>query len=158
MYRRSFPLAALFAAADPAAEDVRRTIQRRLDAFGAALVKGDAAAAAEVFAPDALYLPAGAANLIGRPAIERHYAARFEAVEIIEARLVSDEVVVAGEWAFERGTNEVVSRKRSAAPAPRQRSRGKYLTLWRRTGAGEWQILWDMPGPGQHPPETLPPA
>ena len=69
-------------------------LQRLIDAWHA----GDADAAAELFAPDAVYREAGSEPLHGRPAIRdfmRHFFAGGSAV-----RMVVGDVLVDGETAF----------------------------------------------------------
>lgn len=124
---------------DPAA--VRAAIERSLAQFSADVLRGDATAAASVFAPDAEYFHAARTGfLVGRPSIEESFARLFKSVRFSESVITTRSVEVDGDTAYETGTNRFTSQAGDAPPVTRT---GRYLTVWRRQPDGSWRIRVD---------------
>jgi uncharacterized protein (TIGR02246 family) len=98
------------------AED-EAAIRKNAASYAAAFNKGDAKAVAELWLPDAVYVdPDTDKKIVGRPAIEKHFAAIFKdaknaklTVEVDSVRFVSTHVAV------ERGTAIFVSAKKDVS-------------------------------------------
>jgi uncharacterized protein (TIGR02246 family) len=132
---------------DPAA--VRADIEGTLAEFGAAMKRGDAAAIASMFTEDGEYIVAAAKGFTtGRAAIEGLFAARFKAGRFIEVAITTVSVQVAGDTAYETGTNRVVVQAGDAPPVTRT---GRYLTVWQRQPDGVWRIRIDAIIPDPSP-------
>lgn len=103
---------------------------------------GDAAGlASQFYAPDAIRMdpnqPASAGTAAIRATLEKGYAQSTDNV-----RDVIDDVRVAGNVAFAKGTFEGTSTpKAGGAAAP---VKGKFLTLYERQADGAWKAVWDI--------------
>ena len=122
----------------PASPRTRRaevdTLRQRLVAAWAA---GDAAALADLWTDDAIVMPQGEPAVAGREAILARARAAFE---LYRARLVlrPEEVMVAGDYAFDRGSYTLTLAPRDGkAPALREE---KYLLVLRWQPDGGWRI------------------
>jgi ketosteroid isomerase-like protein len=71
----------------------------------------------------------------------------FDAFEV-QINYTSSEIVVAGDWAFDRGVySQTLTPKQGGAPL---RESGKYLWLYRRTPDGSWKqarVIWNTSDP-----------
>jgi uncharacterized protein (TIGR02246 family) len=137
---------AAFDVADPAG--VRAAIEqnnaRLIDAF----VAGDAAAAAALFAEDAVLMLPGLDGIEGRAAIEQALAGAFSAVRYRSIVANIDEVQRFGDYALERGTTVMTY----TVGGQTVTDRGKYMVAWTRGPGGTWLIHRDVSntsGPGQ---------
>ncbi len=163
------PVLALFAcdgnpagaipAADPAprvassaANDDPAGVRRAIEENNARLIRtfldGDAAAAAALFAEDAVLMLPGMEPLTGRAAIRQGFAGIFGAVRYTEVVADVQEVQVFGDYALEVGT----SRFTFQAGGQTFSERGKYMVAWKRQPAGTWLIHRDVSngsGPAQ---------
>jgi len=115
-------------------------IQRLNDQFVAAFNKGDAAAMAGMYAPDAYVLPAGADMLQGRAAIQNFWAQTAQ--QLGDAKLTTLDVLPLGRTAArEIGTFSFKSKGQNP-----QDIVGKYAVVWRKIG-GQWLLatdIWNM--------------
>jgi uncharacterized protein (TIGR02246 family) len=132
--------------ADPAG--VRAAIERNNAILIDAFVAGDAAAAAALFAEDAVLMLPGIDAIHGRAAIEQALAGAFSAVQY--QSIVADiaEVQFFGDYALERGTTVMTY----TAGGQTVTDRGKYMVAWTRGPDGTWLIHRDVSntrGPGQ---------
>jgi uncharacterized protein (TIGR02246 family) len=130
-------------AADLAALDKVR------DVHVAALNAGDAAAWVALFADDGVQMPPNFPANVGKAAIGpwshgllSHFKVRFA--------LAVDEVHVVGDWAFERGGYEFGMSAPAGGPA--MQDSGKYITIYRKAGAGGWLIARDIWNSNNPPP------
>ena len=105
------------------------------DAYAAAMRAGDAAAAASVFADDAVEMPPGRPPVRGRSAIEAYYTGLFGSVRFLAFTLFHTEVRVSGDVAYVTGT----SRQTVAVGDARHEESGKYLVVLKRMG-GNWKV------------------
>lgn len=69
---------------------------------------------------------------------------RFFRAYASQIQVTSDEVVVAGEWAFQRGEFELVMTERSNGTARRVRRR--YIEVLHRLPDGKWKVHWGIDG------------
>lgn len=123
----------------------RRAITARLAEVSAALVAGNADAAAAVFAPDAVYLVNGGTTLHGRAAIAGHYRARLATTVYRALAITPTEVRRVGDTLYEWGTSAAVTVARATPDAQPARAAGQYLTVWVRGSDGRWYIECDAP-------------
>lgn len=118
------------------APDGARGVRAARDRFVEAWRRGDAKAAAAVFAPDAVNMRPGAADDRGREAIERLFTEFLSTVQMEHAEFTSERIDVRPYVAYELGT--FVQRYRPAGKEP-ETQRGRYVAVWRREPGGEWQ-------------------
>ncbi len=143
----SLPL--LVAACAPAAE--QRVAEALTQAEDVAAIKalapiaraafntGDAAALADLFADDAILMPANQPALIGKEAIQSWIQTIFDQFTF-KWTASSEEVEVAGDWAFERSTSTfTVTPKAGGEPIFEDNSKG--LTIYKRQPDGSWKIF-----------------
>lgn len=93
---------------------------------------------------DAVFMDhGGPPPLIGKEAIRSSYKSFFERTTP-NLTPASDEVVVAGELAFDRGT--WMSIKSDKRGIPQQRLQSCYVMIWRRQPEGDWKLarsIWN---------------
>ena len=136
----------------------RRAIEAVNARFVRAFNAGDAATAAQVYAPDATVMPPNGAPIVGQPAIVQYWQGGWK-MGVRNVKLTSTELDVHGNSASEVGRYELDIQPATGAAG---HDHGKYIVLWKRSAKGEWQ--WhrdifnsDVP-PAPAPATTAPPA
>jgi len=140
MVKRILLVAASVLIAAPALAQSAATIQKLNDKWAGAFNKGDAAAVAAMYAPDAYVLPPGHDMVKGRSAIEAFW--KQAAQEVGNAKLVTIDVLPLGPRAArEIGTVTLETKARTP-----QQVTGKYAVVWHEIG-GHWLLatdIWNM--------------
>ena len=121
----------------PAAEaDLIRELDRR---WQTAIAAKDVSTIIDLYAPQAIQMPAHAPRVVGRDAIKEWMkswlltpgsSSSFEVEEI--------EVAESGDIAYDRGSYKFVTER----PQGRTEDVGKYLTIWKKVG-GSWRVYID---------------
>ena len=122
-------------------------IERLREQFVAAENSGDAAAVAALYTDDAVLLPPNELEVVGRPAIEAWYRALFDTYAP-ELSFSSQEVQLAGDWAFDWLSYTFQLTPRAGGPAIEER--GNDLLVLRRQADGAWKVareIWNADGP-----------
>ena len=124
-----------------APEDVA-TIKAMATAWGQAETAGHAAALTEQYADGAFQLPPNGSIRVGKEAIQSAFRTDFDQ-SIHEAADVAEDVRVAGDIAFARGTytTKMTPKVPGAAVVD---DKGKWLTAYRRQADGSWKIVVDI--------------
>lgn len=133
--------AALFPSSDPAPE-ARREIDKTRTAYVSAWQRGKAAEIATLYTEDALVLYPNQPAVSGRSAILDYFSGFFGDFVRNEFELSSAEVVVIGQWAFDRGTYRWRGFPRAGGSAVEDN--GKYLVVLQRQGDTTWKVARDM--------------
>jgi uncharacterized protein (TIGR02246 family) len=134
------PAKAPAAAADPTA--LRDAIQAREREWSAAYLAGNAAGVAALYTEDAATIQPSGDWSRGRDGITKYYQAQFDTVAVTAREDITEEVTAAGDFAVEighysfQGTSKADKSPRSGA--------GRYMVLWRKDGAGTWQLHRDI--------------
>jgi uncharacterized protein (TIGR02246 family) len=126
--------------AGPALAQSKAMVQELNDKWVAAFDKGDAAAVAAMYAPDAYVLPAGAEMAKGRQAIEAFWQGATK--QLGDAKLVTVDVLPLGR----RAAREIGTFSFKTKAQPPQEVTGKYVVVWRRV-RGHWLLatdIWNM--------------
>jgi uncharacterized protein (TIGR02246 family) len=118
-------------------------IDQGRSAFTAALRRGDAAAAAAIYADDATLLAPAVDLVRGRLAIEQFWKTGVE-TGITEVELVALDVQRSGELAFEVGRYALRLAPETGAPVI---DRGRYLIVHRAEADGHWRRAAEMFSP-----------
>jgi len=106
--------------------------------FEVAMTKANTAAIAEPYTTDAVFVTADGAVTKGRIQIEQLYRDRFaKSGPALEARIVSEEVMLDGDFAYERGGGSITR----MVKGERVTDGGRFLTVWRRQPDGDWKIF-----------------
>ena len=114
----------------------KEDIQARDDQLSAAMNKGDAAAIAAMYAPDANILPPGSGPIpqSGAQALftafiptSRHFALTADKVD----RIAPDYMREIGSWSYQ------------TTASPSQDLKGSYVVVWKKVG-GEWKLWTDI--------------
>lgn len=134
---RLFCAAAVMLTAAPALAQTAATIQQLNDKWTAAFNKGDAAAVAAMYAPDAYVLPPGHDIVKGRSAIEAFW--KEAAQQVGNAKLTTTDVLPLGP----RAAREIGTVTLETKAQPPQRVVGKYSVVWRKIG-GRWLLATDI--------------
>jgi uncharacterized protein (TIGR02246 family) len=151
--------ACLAAACRPAADDSAEAavsdvaaIDKLRDTYMQALNAGDVADAMRVLEVNAVWMPAGEPALIGRDPIRAWTEAALEQFSL-EYAFMSNEIRVAGDWAFDRGGYQLtITPKDGGEPV---RDTGKYIDILRRQSDGSWKYaraIWNSDGSTPDPP------
>lgn len=129
--------------------EVRAAVAAANAEFARALVAGDAAGMAAVFAEDGLVIPAMQGGFVsGRAEIEAYDARRVRSLRYLEATITTVQLEVSGDLAWEAGTNRLVVQQGEGAPMT---VTGRYLAAWRRGKDGRWRIRAELPIPDPLP-------
>lgn len=141
---------------EPAAEEAPSTeadaeaIKGVNDHFLAGLNDGDLAACLAVVADDVVMLAPNHPTATGKAAVESWFRTIFDQFTI-EETWSSEELVVAADWAFNRGTySGTFTPKAGGEPVQEE---GKYIWILHRQADGSWKYahsIWnsDNPPPG----------
>jgi ketosteroid isomerase-like protein len=132
----------------------RATLDQLRREFAAAENAGDADAMYRYLASDIVVMAPNVPPMRGAeltPASLRSYFEQFD----MKVEYRSEEIVIAGDWAFDRGTGrETITPKKGGAPVGGE---SKYLWVYRKVG-GEWKqarVIWNssepLPGTGPQP-------
>ena len=120
------------------AEAIEQAHQEAVSAFNAS----DVDALMAFWTDEPVYMPPDVPALHGKEAIREFYGQLLARMEIDS--LSSEEVVVAGDWAFERGTAMILEEGGEA-----EQVSAKYLDIWQRQADGSWKIaraIWNFDG------------
>jgi uncharacterized protein (TIGR02246 family) len=106
------------------------------------MLRGDADAAAAVFAEDATQLRPGRPTNVGRVAIAAGYREDFAGALVSAVRMTPSATSVSGDTALQHGTFRITWLER-AAGAKSVELHGRFLIAARRVDA-EWRIALEM--------------
>ena len=134
---------------DTAAEE--RTIRTMVEQEVAAANKGDVSVLLSVWTDDGVRMQPNGPPVVGKKALEAQYRGIFEHVTIDYAAVL-EEVVVAGEWGFGRGTYTVTAIPKAGGEATKDA--GKFIDIYRRLPDGTWKFarhIWNSSQPAPPP-------
>jgi uncharacterized protein (TIGR02246 family) len=118
---------------------VRRTIEEANAAWIRAMKQGDAAATAEPYADDAVFVTASGESVRGRVAIEKLMRDRFASSgRAVSGTITEDGLTAEGTRIYEWGH---VSMQLARGDAKPTESKGRYLTVWAADASGHWRIV-----------------
>lgn len=114
------------------------SLQRVAEAYAAAMLAGDAAAAATLYQDDAMEMPPGKPPVRGRAAIETYYRELFSGCRFTEFNLKNERAQASGEVGYVVGVSRV-----SLTPAggPPVHESGKYVVVLKRS-RGSWKVAY----------------
>jgi len=99
------------------------------------------------FADDLVLLAPNTPAVIGADSVAAAMHSFFGAFGV-EIQYTSEEIIVSGDWAFDRGTyRQTLTPKKGGAPMIEN---GKYLWLYRRSPDGVWKqsrVIWNSSDP-----------
>ncbi len=127
---------------DPDVEAINRSREAFVEAFNSA----DLDAFIAPLADDVVFMThGGPPPIVGKEAVRSDYKESFERGPFIPNMTISsDEVVVSGDWAFDRGTWVVIRTYKRGVR--RERLESCYTTIWRRQPEGIWKLarqIWN---------------
>lgn len=107
--------------------------------FSAAYVAEDIETLVGFYTEDGVGIPNARPPVVGREALLDYWQIG-EGVDVLRHKTVSDELVIEGDLAYDRGTFEgAVERGGEVSEFG-----GNYLIVWRRGGDGKWRMAQDM--------------
>jgi uncharacterized protein (TIGR02246 family) len=121
----------------PALAQSKAEMQKLNDKWADAFNKGDAAAVAATYTEDAYLLPAGAAMIKGRPAIEGFWRQSMQQLGDVKCTTI-DVKPLGGAAAREIGTCSFKTKGQPPQPGAL-----KYAVVWQKEG-GRWKLLQDI--------------
>ena len=102
------------------------------------MAKADTASIAEPYTDDAVFVSTDGTVTKGRARIEQLYRDRFaKSGAALETRIESEELMIDGDLAYERGRGMIRLRVRDE----RVPNWARFLTVWQRQPGGDWKIL-----------------
>ena len=110
--------------------------------FNQAFAAEDVATLVQCFAEDGMLMAPREPTHAGRDQLRQRWQSAAATEETRELRFTLDEIVVAGEWAYTRGT--FAWRGIIKAGEPEAENRGRYLDILRRERDGSWVIARRM--------------
>ena len=117
-----------------------QSISALRDAYASAFTAEDAARTAALFEPDGILMEDKAQQIKGRDAIRAHLEKLMAGMET-DIQLKSEETVVNGDWAFDRGQTWVhIMSKDPTSKMPMIMDQGKYVAILKKQSNGTWQI------------------
>ncbi len=131
----------------PNTEADERAVRALVEQEVAAANKGDVDVLVSLWTEDAVRMQPNGPAVIGKEALEAQYRSIFEYVTL-EYAVVLEEVVVAGEWGFGRGTYTVTATPRAGGEP--SEDRGKFIDIYRRLPDGTWKYarhIWNSDQP-----------
>src|SRR5215472_15720943 len=118
--------------------DDEQAIRRLTEDWLAAVRAKDIARLAQMVTEDAVFLPPGFPPIRGRQAVESMYNAFFPQFVSVEQRASTEELTVAGDWAYAWGSEKFVLVPKAGGP-PIQME-GKGMSILRRQPDGSWKF------------------
>jgi ketosteroid isomerase-like protein len=113
-------------------------------------VAGEADSLVSLFAEDVWQLPPNMAPVVGLDSLRAFWTNAFNWGRWEFARQ-TEEVVVSGAIAVERGRYTLTFTAGPQGPIPPFEDRGNYVVLWRQDRDGQWRAVWDAPVSELHP-------
>jgi len=144
------PVASGASRAEREAENEEASVRGAIEGLIAADNNGNADLVAGFYADDAILLPPEGPALSGRAVIRNHYVGLFSK-STLTLTTRSDETLVFGDTAIDRGVVTGTLQPRDGAPVPLN---DQYLMVLRRDSAGRWKVFRLMWGPAA--PDRLP--
>jgi ketosteroid isomerase-like protein len=124
----------------PAGADPRllAAVKKANSDFEIAMTKSDTATIAEPYTADAVFVSPDGTATKGHAAIEQLYRDRFaKSGPALETKIVSEELMLDGDFAYERGRGSITRRVREE----RVTDWARFLTVWQRQPDGGWKIF-----------------
>jgi ketosteroid isomerase-like protein len=128
---------------DTAADEA--TLRARTDLFLQAFNAGDVQGTTAWTREDAIQMPTGGPELVGKPAI-MEAGARFMSAFTASQKATVEEVAVWGDVGMSRGTWEVTETPKDGSTGTMVR-RGKWLVIHKRApdgSWGQWRHIWNQ--------------
>lgn len=134
----------------PSAAEVRQAIEQAAEAFRTAALAEDAEGIVAIYTSDAVLMPPNMPAQEGSAAIRTWMSDFFTQFTIDEFQLRTEEIEVAGDWAYRRGAFEMTTTP-TAGGDPVQDA-GKFIEIWQRQADGSWKMSHDMWNTDTPPP------
>ena len=115
--------------------------------YVSAWMTGNADSITSIYTNGAMVLYPNQAAIPGRDSIFAYFKTFFAEFLQAEFDLTSEEIKIAGEWAFDRGKYKWkgIQREKGDTLA----DEGKYLVILQKQGNGEWKVARDMDNSNQ---------
>ncbi len=117
--------------------EVKEAIEMQNAKLSQALGAGDAALVASLYSPDAVVMPPGSPNIVGRAAIQKLFQGLIDS-GVNSASLVAEDVESSGNLAREIGKGVFGMKDGTSQPPV------KYLVVWKLNDEGVWQLHADI--------------
>lgn len=127
------------AMADPVA--VRQVIDSLSVKFADALNRADTATLVATYASDAIVMMPNQPTMRGHDAIRTGFGGMFSQFTVSNAKVTTEDVLVAGDYAIETGRLEMTMTPKQGKAI---NDKGKYVTVWQRQPDGSWKIIRDI--------------
>jgi uncharacterized protein (TIGR02246 family) len=117
--------------------EVKEAIEAQNAKLSEGLATGDASLVASLYSPDAVVMPPGSTNIVGRAAIQKLFQGLIDS-GVNSASLVAEDVESSGNLAREIGTGVFGMKDGTFQPPV------KYVVVWKLNDEGVWQLHADI--------------
>jgi uncharacterized protein (TIGR02246 family) len=114
-----------------------QAIERIRNSAVLAVKEGDVDAYVRLFTEDGIYLWPNTPSIVGREALHTWFKRRF-AEYSAELEKTVEEIMIQGEWAYERGSE--VAKITTKSTGNVNVTRGKYINIYRKQSDGSWKV------------------
>jgi ketosteroid isomerase-like protein len=114
-----------------------------------AINDGDIATLSSLTTPDHIMMPPSRAPIVGKEANDAANGRAFQQFDIDET-WTPVETVIAGDWAYQRGTYTVAATPKAGGTT--RNTQGSFLRIYRRQSDGSWRMIRDMFNSDRPPP------
>jgi uncharacterized protein (TIGR02246 family) len=122
--------------------DVEAAVKAAFQEYGASLEAGDADRWGALWTEDGVQMPPGVPANVGKEKIVSGLRAEMEIFAFSDMEISNEEVQVAGDWAYARGTYVLtVSPKDGSDPIFVD---GKYMSIFQKQADGSWKLYRDI--------------
>ncbi|HWC74765.1 MAG TPA: DUF4440 domain-containing protein [Gemmatimonadales bacterium] len=127
----------------PDSAAVWHAIEQNNARFSESFTRGDAAAAAANYAPDAVAMFSNSPAVEGIDAIKQGLTQFFTTMSVPACKLTTHDIVITPYELIERGTYEMTLHPKAGTGSDIV-DKGKYLTVWELQPDGSWKITRDI--------------
>ena len=128
---------------DPDSAATQQAIAAADTRFLDALKRGDVAALISSYTDDAVVLSPNMSAWEGRSAISQGFTGFLSQLSLVDGRVVTKDVILAGDYAIERGTYAWTLHPKTGTGSDIV-DNGKYVTVWERQADSSWKIIRDI--------------
>lgn len=125
-----------------AQDEMQATIDAAFQEYGDSLVAKDADRWGTLWTEDGLQMPPGEPLIDGRAALVSSVNAMFDFMTVTDMEVNTQEIQVAGDWAYARGNYTLTYEMNDGSDAGV--IDGKYLTIFQKQTDGSWKMYRDI--------------
>ena len=123
-------------------DEIRMAVSDAATAVNSALDSGDIEAYLAVYMDDAVWMPPGTEEIIGKARAQQRLSALFETWTIDEAFETEEMVVMGPNHVVRRGQYTMMAKPKEGGEEVRDV--GSFMNVWHKDADGNWKIMFDI--------------